>query len=141
MKLYLAGPITKCNKEEAETWRREFEEEFGENNCYNPLDLDYFDEDFGIWRWLRIPKEAIKIEKAMILDSDYVIANMNKTESIGTFFEIMFAFCNEIPVLLCSEYKEIREYEWINEHCKEVFENIEELKSYLRKKVFKGVIK
>jgi nucleoside 2-deoxyribosyltransferase len=100
MKVYLAGPIKDCTKEEAWRWRYRLQELRPDIEWLMPPDLN---ERFH--KGLLTEKDKVKLvedDKAMIERSDAIIANVWK-DSVGTAMEVIYACENCVPVVMLNE--------------------------------------
>lgn len=70
-------------------------------------------------------QRIVKVDKAMILQCDALIAYINKP-TFGTIMEIMFAYEHNIPVYLINENKQFINDFWLFYHCKEIFTSIDD---------------
>jgi len=114
MKIYLAGPIKDCTKEEAWRWRERFQQLRPDFDWLIPPDLS---DRFELGLLIDEDKvELVRDDRDMISKSDCIIANIWK-DSVGTSMEIMLAHENCVPViLLIEERDEASLSPWYTEH-------------------------
>lgn len=93
-KVYLAGPISGCNDEQKNAWRREVKHGFAEEfEFVDPMDdvIDHTSSDYAL----------VQADIAAIKSCDAVLANMWR-ESIGTAFGILHAHDAGKIVVACD---------------------------------------
>lgn len=77
-----------------------------------------------------VMKYIVEEDKEDILKSSYVLAYIMKP-TFGTIMEIMFAFCNNIPVIAVNPNNEWCGDIWLRYHVGGVFENLDEAFNYI----------
>jgi len=126
LKVYLAGWTGET------TYRMAVKQAYGNNRSFELRDpFDYHSKKSSI-------KEIVEGDKSLILDSDAVVAKVDRY-SAGTMMEIIFAWTNNIPVYLISGNEIIKNDTWIVYHIEGKFGTFHECFEYLQ--VFSDKIK
>jgi len=92
--IYVAGPINGCTDSECKDWRSEVAQHYP--NIIDPMDRDYRGRETESY------KEIVELDKEDILKSNVVLVRYVKP-SVGTSMEIIFAWQNQIPVVVWTE--------------------------------------
>jgi nucleoside 2-deoxyribosyltransferase len=114
MKVYLAGPINGCTDEECDGWRGYCKARLPQVEWLDPTDHDFRGKES------ENAEEIVRLDKEMILSSDYVLANCWKP-GWGTAMEIMYAFFHGKKVVAVSE----RPSPWVTTHCRRVYPSLD----------------
>jgi nucleoside 2-deoxyribosyltransferase len=132
-KIYLAGPINGCTDDEACTWRDWFDTPHLSNVCapfksasfVNPMVRDYRGKELTNYR------EIVELDKRDIIGCDVVVVMYTKP-SVGTSMEMLYAWENEIPVLLINESGTESLSPWLLYHSTAIVTSKEEAAKKLR---------
>jgi len=118
--IYLAGPITGLNFEDANDWRRVVSDDLKHSNIIgiSPLRCESLKEGETYNASYNCPKfgEPLAIASKNFLDvqkCDLLLAYLPKI-SIGTLIEIGWAIALQKPVIVVSKLPEIREHSILN---------------------------
>lgn len=140
--VYLAGPITSQSYKGANEWREELKERIEDSNpgvkCLSPMRGKYYLEScqsiaatgvekLGI---LSGGKAVTARDYSDVTHSDIIIVNLlgAKKVSIGTMFEVAWAWQNHIPVVLViePEEKNVHTHSMLLEMCGYRTDNLED---------------
>jgi CheY-like chemotaxis protein/nucleoside 2-deoxyribosyltransferase len=128
LSIYLAGPITGLDKQEALSWRNEFKVRFGE--CHEikiPLDRDIAYEGLeGLERFRRIAYG----ERLDILNSDATIAVIDRP-SMGTAMGIMYAYLSGRTVVIIHADPSIKLSPMVCHHNHFITDSVEHAISFI----------
>jgi nucleoside 2-deoxyribosyltransferase len=117
MKVYLAGPITSKNYSGATEWRQNFKETIKQHNpnirVLSPMRGKYYLKDCKDIPSTNVEKFGILSGGPAVLTRDYadtttsdiIVVNLMNAQkvSIGTMFEIAWAYSKHIPIVLIIE--------------------------------------
>lgn len=121
MKIYLAGPMPTQNN-----WRNKIKKKMSDMIFFDPDDFENQASDSTV----------VNYDKAVIKKSDFMIANITRL-SAGTSMEILFAFDNNIPVMIiCEDFDLLNP--WHRHHASFICENIDQGIKKIKK--FKSMI-
>ena len=118
MKIYLAGPIGGCTDSEANDWRTQAKNRFGEDSCVDPMRRDYrgkTDEHY---------KEIVHKDLDDIDASDLVLANCWKP-GWGTPMEIFYSYLRNTPVIAVAKSK-ASVSPWLRYHATVVYYSLDD---------------
>lgn len=114
-KVYLAGPITSCSYEGATDWRNDFEAKIrsctDKIKCLSPMRGKYYLRNCkhisatDVKGILSSGPSVLTRDHADVVNSDIIVVNLLDASkvSIGSMFEIAWAYHEHIPVVLIIE--------------------------------------
>lgn len=126
--IYLAGGMSGMNFHDSNAWRQQIQNDFqydsvlviNPNDYFNFLHKDYESE-----------KEVRDFDLNILRNSNLLIVNFNKPDSIGTAQELAIAHELHIPVLGLNENR-CELHPWLRECCDRIFDSMYELIEYTR---------
>lgn len=123
MKIYLSGGMTNLSFDESNMWRCEVEKYFRDNNVeiFNPVIKNKLEDNIGSMRY-----DLDKLNQA-----DLVVVNFNNQKSIGTAFELGYAYERRIPIIGLNETGE-RLHTWLSSCCVHVFTDMNEMLDFVK---------
>lgn len=123
MKIYLAGPIFKCDDDECVVWREEAKKLLKGFEISDPMERDY--------RGIQAEniKDIVEGDKAAIDSCDALLVNFLKP-SAGTSMEILYAWERKIPVYVI--YKEDVVTPWVLYHAERIFKTLPDAADHIR---------
>ena len=133
-KIYLSGGMMKFGEEnfnEGNIWRDYCKKILEETECeykvkvFNPN--TYF--SFKGEPKYDSDREVMRFDLLNLRESDIVIVYFNDKYSLGTMAEIAIAYENKIPVIGLDMSNDI--HPWQKEMCERIFQDIDELLSYV----------
>lgn len=134
IQVYLAGGMSGLSFEEQIAWRDHIGNKiiaFAIGNInnrvrvFNPCDYYNLEEKSH-----KLEREPFEFDIFNLKRSDFVIANLNKQDSIGTCMELAIAKDNGIPVIgLYTGNEEL--HPWISECCIRICTSMRELEQYV----------
>jgi len=116
MKIYLAGPMTGLSRREANDWRLLVSDRLRFCTILSPMRAKEFlnEEDSGELNQhpLTAPKGIVSRDFFDVGQADILIVNLlgAKRVSIGTMFEMAWAFQNKTPMVLIIESENIHRH-------------------------------
>jgi len=116
IKVYLAGPMMDCNKEEMLDWRKKVKMDL------KPYGVKFLDPTRRSKRKNLSSSYIVDCDKKDILNSDIVFVNLWK-HSIGTSMEVLFAWENNKGIICCAQ-KDIMNNIWLKHHTGFVEDNL-----------------
>lgn len=129
MKTYLCGPINGCTDDEANNWRDLATELLGgKDSVYDPMVRDYRGRELEPG----IAAEIVENDKEDILMCGHVLV-MYEKPSVGTSMEVLFAWQNEIEVIVVDRSGRPLS-PWLVYHSHHVFKTLEEACAYINTK-------
>lgn len=131
---YLAGGMSGLPFEEQIAWRDYIGNKivkYAADNSYNRVRVfnpcDYYNLEE---KSHKLEREPFEFDIFNLKRSDFVIANLNKQDSIGTCMELAIAKDNGIPVIgLYTSNEEL--HLWISECCIRICTSMRELEQYV----------
>jgi len=117
MKVYLAGPIDHCTDAEASDWRETCKKRLGEENCLDPMRRDYRGRE-------HLYREIVELDLADVDRCDVVLANCWKG-GWGTPMEIMYAWMNDIPILVVVPPDLPFVSPWLQYHAQDIYTSLD----------------
>lgn len=129
VKIYLAGPITGKNLEEARQHRAKISEKFTIRGLgtISPLRHKKEEKKYDYRPQEIIDRDEMDIRRADAILCDYTDPNH---AYIGTSMEIMYAYLHEKPVFVVAGDGAKNHY-WIQYHATQVFSDFEEAAEYI----------
>lgn len=123
MKIYLSGGMTGLSYKESNEWRKDIQEYFDGNNVkvFNPVEKNGLTE----------PIESMRYDLDKLNQADLVIVNFNAQNSIGTAFELGYAYERRIPIIGLNETGE-RLHTWLSSCCIHVFTDMNEMLDFVK---------
>lgn len=121
-KIFLSGGITGVNAEENSVWRNEVYSQFliNHRDCMVINPVAHFNPNDGTSDELE--KEGMVFCISHLRTSDIVIANLNKTDSIGTAQELILAHELNIPIIGFVKYSLLDKiHPWIKAEATKIF--------------------
>lgn len=130
--IYLSGAMSGLSQEEQSKWRYEVAKRLQEGEIYhdgiyvfNPVNYYSIFEDTH-----KTEREHFEFDLYRLRNSNLVIANFNRPESVGTAMELMLAKELRIPVIgLNEDGKEL--HPWLKECCVRICDDMYELVEYV----------
>jgi len=118
-KVYLAGAINKMSDADCKDWRLEAIKKLSSLGfgALNPMDRDYRGQEKTAY------KEIVELDKKDICHSAYVLVNYLKP-SVGTSMEILYAWEEDIPVVLFTSAENISP--WLLYHSTKIVKTLDE---------------
>lgn len=78
-------------------------------------------------------KEIMRFELRAVESSSLLIANLDRiNESVGSVFELAYAFKNNIPIIGLKEKDDIAIHPWIEEVCDRIETSVDNLAQYIK---------
>jgi len=129
LSIYLAGPITGVDPDDALNWRAAFREQYGDEfGVRIPQDTNLESrEGAELWRGVR------EAERLDILNCNATIARLDRL-SMGTAMGIMYAYMSGRTVVVVNRMKDEELSPMILAHAHLVCEEIDEAVQYIRKR-------
>jgi nucleoside 2-deoxyribosyltransferase len=117
IRVYLAGPISGCNDNDAKTWRTIVKERLDEDSCIDPMRRDYRGiEDDNL-------DDIVNLDKTDIRDADVVLVNAWQV-SWGTAMEILYSWEQNKPVVVVHPEGFVSP--WVRYHAMMVVHSLDE---------------
>lgn len=132
MKIYLAGPMTGLPRREANNWRLLVADRLRFCTILSPMRAKEFlnEEDSGELNKhpLTVPKGIVSRDFFDVRQADMLIINLldAKRVSIGTMFEMAWAFYDKTPMILIIESENIHRHPFPMEVANFTVETVED---------------
>ncbi len=125
MRVYLAGAINGCSDNEAKDWRS-VAKDLMPYEMVDPMSRDYRGREMDDG----IAKDIVESDKADILTCHAVLVHYDKP-SVGTAMEVLFAWENDLPVVIfCKEGTILSP--WMIYHADVIVNTWQEVQTYFR---------
>lgn len=125
--IYLAGGMSGMDFHDSNAWRQQIQNYFRYDSVQVINPNDYFNFQHKDYE---SEKEVRNFDLNMLRNSNLVMVNFNKPDSIGTAQELAIAHELHIPVLgLNDNRSEI--HPWLKECCDRIFDSMNELIEYV----------
>ena len=135
MEIYLAGAMGGLPFEEYNGWREDFEDSIQEKASFvdqrtylkvvNPCNYYNFEE-----KKHKTELEVLKYDLRRVGNSDLVVVNFNKPDSIGTAMELAVAYEKDIPILGINK-DNVELHPWLENVCDRMFVTIKDAVDYI----------
>lgn len=128
LNVYLSGNVRNA-EDDFQNWRDECFDYAQYYNNLNFIDpVKYFNYTN---KQPKTSKQCLDLFMYVIEKSDVLLVNLDlSNSSIGTAMEIEHAFCKGVPVIGFG-WDKLTWYNWVEERCSVVFENLEEAIIYI----------
>ena len=132
--IYLAGAMTGLTFKAMTDWRIKIKQELLKSSAkslivINPVNYYNFSHPQH-----DSEKKVMEYDLWRLKDSNLVIVNLNKPDSIGTAMELMCAKKNNIPIIgLCENKYYTDVHPWLKECCNKVLFTMKDLINYVSK--------
>ena len=133
IKIYLSGSMSDSSWEEQSRWRKQIRNaiKYEDYDCekkptfFDPTQYYNFEEKRHETEY-----EVMQFDLHNLRNSNLVIVNFNKVDSIGTAMELMLAYELKIPIIgLNIDKKEL--HPWLECSCNRMFSNMRDLVDYV----------
>jgi nucleoside 2-deoxyribosyltransferase len=128
-RVYLSGGMSGLNFKEQTKWRKQFKDAIKLENHWHNRNVSFFDptEHYNFeYKEQKYEKEPFNYDLYQLRNSDLVIVNFNKPDSLGTAMELMLAYELRIPIIgLCEDDVEL--HPWLVECCTRICTDMNEL--------------
>lgn len=128
-RVYLSGAMSNLSIEEMSKWRRQIINAIKYGGCDFDKHVSFFDptEHYNFeHKEHKFEKEPFNYDLYQLRNSNLVIVNFNKPDSLGTAMELMLAYELRIPIIgLCEDDVEL--HPWLVECCTRICTDMNEL--------------
>ena len=111
-KVYLAGKMSGLSYEEMNSWRSDAEMLFSryyDVKTLNPVRFYNFELDKANYT----EKEVMDFDLHLVKNSNLVLVNLNRPDTIGTAIELFYCKENKIPIVAFGRNKNMLPHPWI----------------------------
>lgn len=126
--IYLAGGMSNLSYEEQMKWRLHIEyslSDYSNVRCISPPEYYSFE-----YKSHKHEREVFEFDLNLVRNSNLIIVNFNKPDSIGTAMEIAVAREHRIPIIgLCEDSVKI--HPWLIECCTRMCNTMDELVEHI----------
>ena len=122
MRIYLAGPIFRCEDHECVFWRKEAKEKLKGFEVIDPMERDFRGVEAENHRTI------VEQDKKLINGADILLVNQVKV-SVGTSMEILYAWENGKRVVVVTE--DGGDSPWLLYHAHKICKSLDEAVVYI----------
>lgn len=128
-RIYMAGSMSGLTYEEQTKWRNKVRNvitcgmyDYARKPCFfSPPEFYNFEDKYH-----ESEREVMEYDLNRLRNSDLVVVNFNRPDSIGTAIEIAVAYERRIPVIGLNENGE-KLHPWLDESCIRIFTDMKEM--------------